>query len=91
MFNYPAPAPQLYPENRLCQVFISVYATLCHHSKNHFCVFLYIYVLGDPQCPSQGGAFWGLIASFCAVLPTKLLFLQHKLTDISSIDYKKVL
>ena len=91
MFNYPAPAPQLYPENRLCQVFISVYATLCHHSKNHFCVFLYIYVLGTWGWPSHGGAFDWLSCRFCTVLLTKSLFLQHKLTDISSIEYKKVL
>ena len=91
MFNYPAPAPQLYPENRLCQVFISVYATLCHHSKNHFCVFLYIYVLVYPQWHSQGGANHSKKSLSARVLPTKLLFLQHKLTDISSIEYKKVL
>ena len=91
MFNYPAPAPQLYPENRLCQVFISVYATLCHHSKNHFCVFLYIYVLGNGGWPSHGGAFDWLSCYICTVLPCKLLFLQHKLTDISSIKHKKVL
>ena len=91
MFNYPAPASQLYPENRLCQVFISVYATLCHHSKNHFCVFVYIYVLGNGGWRSQGGAFDWLSCSIGTVLLTKLLFLQHKLTDISSIDYKKVL
>ena len=73
----------------MCQVLFFVYATLCHPLKYHFCVFVYIYVLGNGGWPSQGGQFERYFASFYSVLTTKLLFLLHKLTDISSIDCKK--
>ena len=52
-------------------------------------MFVYIYVLGNGGWPSQGAAFDLLSCRFCTVLPTKSLFLLHKLTDISSIDCKK--
>jgi len=70
-------------------VLFFVYATLCHHSKYHFCVFVYIYVLGNGGWRSQGAAFEQLSCRFCTALLTKSLFLQHKLTDISSIYCKK--
>ena len=73
----------------MCQVLFFVYATLCHPLKYHFCVFVYIYVLGNGGWPSQGAAFEQLSCRFCTALLTKSLFLQHKLTDISSIDLKK--
>ena len=54
-------------------------------------MFVYIYVLGNGGWPSQGGHFGSDFAIFARCLTTKLLFLLHKVTDISSIDYKKVL
>ena len=50
---------------------------------------MYIYVLGDPQWPSDAVAFEQLSCRICTVLLTKSLFLLHKPTDISSIDCKK--
>lgn len=53
-------------------------------------MFVYIYVLVYPQWPSHPQAFLGVYVSFTVCFTTKLLFLQHKLTDISSIYFKKV-
>lgn len=52
---------------------------------------MYIYVLGNGGWPSQGVAFKNDFAIFARCLATKLLFLLHKVTDISSIEYKKVM
>ena len=52
-------------------------------------MFVYIYVLGNGGWLSQGAAFDLLSCRICTVLLTKSLFLQHKLTDIFSIDCKK--
>ena len=52
---------------------------------------MYIYVLGKGGWLSHPVAFVVLFASFTVYFTTKLLFLQHKLTDISSIRHKKVL
>ena len=52
---------------------------------------MYIYVLVYPQWLSHPQAFLSVYASFTGYFTTKLLFLQHKLTDITSIYYKKVL
>ena len=86
MLHYPAPATQLYSEMRLCQEVICIPATVCHPLKKHFCVFVYIYVLGNGGWPSQGGHFGSDFAIFASCLATKWLFLLHKVTDISSIE-----